>query len=62
MLLLLSVTLARHSALGVEVVIEDYVHGPGLKVAALILSKFAHVFLGVLAILAILKVALGVTS
>jgi succinate dehydrogenase / fumarate reductase membrane anchor subunit len=46
----------------VEVVIEDYVHGAGLKVAALILSKFAHVFLGVLAILAILKVALGVTS
>jgi len=62
MLLLLCVTLTRHSALGVDVVIEDYVHGPGLKVAALILSKFAHVLLGALAVLAILKVATGVAS
>jgi len=59
LLLLLSVTLAWHSMLGVQVVIEDYVHGPALKVVSLILSKFAHVFLGVAAVLAILKVALG---
>jgi succinate dehydrogenase / fumarate reductase membrane anchor subunit len=61
MLLLLGVTLARHSSLGVQVVIEDYVHGPGSKVVALVLSKFAHVLLGVAAVLAVLKIALGDT-
>jgi len=59
MLLLMSITLAWHSMLGIQIVIEDYLHGPGLKVVAIILSKFVHVFLGVAAVLAILKVALG---
>jgi succinate dehydrogenase / fumarate reductase membrane anchor subunit len=59
MLLLASITLAWHSMLGVQVVIEDYVHGPGLKVVSIILSKFAHVFLGLAAVVAILKIVLG---
>jgi len=59
MLLLASITLAWHSMLGIQVVIEDYVHGPGIKVVSIILSKFAHVFLGLAAVLAILKVVLG---
>jgi succinate dehydrogenase / fumarate reductase membrane anchor subunit len=59
MLLLSSITLAWHSMLGVQIVIEDYVHGPGLKVVSIILSKFAHVFLGLAAVLAILKIVLG---
>ncbi len=59
MLLLTSITLAWHSILGVQIVIEDYVHGPGLKVVSIILNKFAHVFLGLAAVLAILKIVLG---
>ncbi len=59
LLLLLSATMAYHSYLGVQVVIEDYVHAPGLKVASLVLSRFAHVFLAVAAAFAILKVGLG---
>ena len=59
MLLLASITLAWHSMLGIQIIIEDYIHGPGLKVVSLILNKFAHVFLGVAAVLAILKMALG---
>lgn len=59
MLLLASMTLAWHSALGIQVVIEDYVHGPAMKIVSLILSKFAHVFLVVAAMLAVLKVVLG---
>lgn len=62
MLLLASITLAWHSMLGVQIVIEDYVHGPGLKVVSIILSKFAHVFLGLAAVLAILKIVLGGSS
>ncbi len=59
MLLLMSITLAWHSTLGIQIVIEDYVHGPGLKVVSIILSKFVHVFLCVAAVVAILKVLLG---
>lgn len=59
MLLLLSVTLAWHSALGVQVVLEDYVHGPFLKVVSLLANRFAHVFLAIAAVVAILTIALG---
>ncbi len=59
MLLLLSVTLAWHSALGVQVVLEDYVHGAFIKVVSLLLNRFAHVFLAIVAVVAVLKIALG---
>jgi succinate dehydrogenase / fumarate reductase membrane anchor subunit len=59
MLLLSGLTIAWHSALGVQVVIEDYVRGPALKVVSIILNKFVHLFLGAAAVFAVLKVALG---
>ena len=61
MLLLLCVTLAWHSALGVQVVLEDYVYGPFIKVVSLIFNRFVHAFLAVFAVVAILQLVLGGT-
>jgi succinate dehydrogenase / fumarate reductase membrane anchor subunit len=43
----------------VQVVIEDYVHSEWLKVASLLLIKFAAVLSGASAIFSVLRIAFG---
>lgn len=59
LVILLAVSMAWHSSLGVQVVIEDYVHPPFIRVVSIILSKFVHVLLAAIALLAVVLVALG---
>jgi succinate dehydrogenase / fumarate reductase membrane anchor subunit len=56
--ILLVITLAWHSKLGMQVVIEDYVHGAS-KTPLLLLSTFIHFAAAVAAVFAILLLALS---
>jgi succinate dehydrogenase / fumarate reductase membrane anchor subunit len=60
-LLMLSFLLAGfwHMKLGLQVVIEDYVHSEWRKVTCLILSNLVSMFLALAATLAVLKMLLG---
>ena len=57
--ILLVFTLAWHSKLGVQVVIEDYVSAKGAKTTLLLLSTFVHISAAVAGIFAILALALS---
>ncbi|MBS27856.1 MAG: succinate dehydrogenase, hydrophobic membrane anchor protein [Alphaproteobacteria bacterium] len=59
LLILLIVATFRHGQLGLEVVIEDYIHTKWLEVALIIAVKGAAVFLGVTSVYAVIAIALN---
>lgn len=59
LLLLLIIAVFFHTQLGVQVVIEDYVHSEWLKLTALIALKFVLLILGLASAVAVLRVAFG---
>jgi len=59
LLVLTVLTLCYHSQLGVQIVVEDYVHSAGLKITTLIASTFAHVLLAAVGVVAVLRLAFG---
>jgi succinate dehydrogenase / fumarate reductase membrane anchor subunit len=58
--LLIALILAsfHHTQLGLQVVLEDYVHEEGQRLIAILAMKAVVYFLGLLALLAVLKLAI----
>lgn len=59
MLLVLIVAVFYHAQLGLQVVIEDYVHDEAAKTAGIVAVKFATILLGVFSAVSVLKLAAG---
>ena len=59
LLVLLIAATFHHGQLGLQVVIEDYVHREGTKLASILIVKFAAVILAGIGIFSVLRIAFG---
>ncbi|MDX1711096.1 MAG: succinate dehydrogenase, hydrophobic membrane anchor protein [Rhodovibrionaceae bacterium] len=59
LMILLIVATFHHAQLGLQVVIEDYVHHEGIKIASILAVKGAAVLLGLASVLSVLTLLFG---
>ena len=59
LLTLTIVIVLHHGQLGMQVVIEDYVHNDGVKLALIVLMRFIAVLFGLAGIVAVLRIGFG---
>jgi succinate dehydrogenase / fumarate reductase membrane anchor subunit len=59
LLVLCFVSVTNHMRLGLQIVIEDYVHDNGYKIAALIANNFFAAVIAVVCLYSVLKISFG---
>lgn len=59
LLILCVISVTNHMRLGLQIVIEDYVHDKGLKIASVIANNFFAAVIAAICLFSILKISFG---